>query len=146
MIAGSILLTLSLILFVFNRRQMFAALTSAEMEEAPQPPPEKRARPPRPPKAARVVPHVIASEAKQSIPQERLLRCARNDGKPDAPLRPPSPLALVGLILFGQGAYIHAKALLAQVLLERAFNETIATGHQQNRGHGRTPGRSRASR
>ncbi|HEY0848358.1 MAG TPA: class GN sortase [Bradyrhizobium sp.] len=30
--------------------------------------------------------------------------------------------------MFGQGAYIHAKALLAQVLLERAFNETIATG------------------
>ena len=37
-----------------------------------------------------------------------------------------SPLA--GLILFGQGAYIHAKALLAQVLLERAFDKTIATG------------------
>ena len=35
-------------------------------------------------------------------------------------------LALVGLVLFGQGAYIHAKALLAQVLLERAFAETIA--------------------
>ncbi len=40
-----------------------------------------------------------------------------------------SVLALAGLLLFGQGAYIHAKALLAQVLLERAFNETIATGH-----------------
>lgn len=38
-------------------------------------------------------------------------------------------LALVGLILFGQGAYIHAKALVAQVLLERAFSETLATGH-----------------
>jgi sortase A len=38
-------------------------------------------------------------------------------------------LALIGLILFGQGAYIHAKALLAQVLLERAFDRTIATGH-----------------
>jgi sortase A len=38
-------------------------------------------------------------------------------------------LAVVGLILFGQGAYIHAKALLAQVLLERAFAETIATGN-----------------
>jgi sortase A len=37
-------------------------------------------------------------------------------------------LALAGLILFGQGAYIHAKALLAQVLLERAFTATIATG------------------
>jgi sortase A len=40
----------------------------------------------------------------------------------------PFLLTLAGLILFGQGAYIHAKALLAQVLLERAFNETIATG------------------
>lgn len=37
-------------------------------------------------------------------------------------------LALAGLVLFGQGAYIHAKALLAQVLLERAFAATIATG------------------
>jgi sortase A len=41
----------------------------------------------------------------------------------------PLLLALVGLILFGQGAYIHAKARLAQMLLEGAFNETIATGH-----------------
>jgi len=41
----------------------------------------------------------------------------------------PLLIALIGLILFGQGAYIHAKALLAQVLLERAFDETIATGH-----------------
>jgi sortase A len=41
----------------------------------------------------------------------------------------PILLALIGLILFGQGTYIHAKALLAQVLLERAFDQTIATGH-----------------
>jgi len=40
----------------------------------------------------------------------------------------PLLLTLLGLLLFGQGAYIHAKALLAQVLLERAFAETIATG------------------
>jgi sortase A len=39
-------------------------------------------------------------------------------------------LALAGLILFGQGAYIHAKALLAQVLLERAFTENVTTGHE----------------
>ena len=39
-------------------------------------------------------------------------------------------LALAGLLLFGQGAYIHAKALLAQVLLERAFSETIASGRE----------------
>src|SRR5262249_15647520 len=40
----------------------------------------------------------------------------------------PLLLALAGLVLFAQGTYIRAKALLAQVLLERAFNETIATG------------------
>jgi sortase A len=40
----------------------------------------------------------------------------------------PLLLAIVGLIQFGQGAYIHAKARLAQVLLERAFEQTIATG------------------
>jgi sortase A len=37
-------------------------------------------------------------------------------------------LALIGLVLLGQGAWIHAKALLAQMLLQRAFAETIATG------------------
>jgi sortase A len=42
----------------------------------------------------------------------------------------PLLLALAGLILFGQGAYIHAKALVAQVLLERAFEKTIDTGHE----------------
>jgi sortase A len=42
----------------------------------------------------------------------------------------PLLLALAGLILFGQGAYIHAKARLAQVLLQRAFEETIATGRE----------------
>jgi sortase A len=38
-------------------------------------------------------------------------------------------LAIAGTMLFGQGVYIHAKAILAQVLLQRAFTETIATGH-----------------
>jgi sortase A len=37
-------------------------------------------------------------------------------------------LATLGIVLFGQGAYIHAKAHLAQILLERAFAESIATG------------------
>ena len=40
----------------------------------------------------------------------------------------PLLLAVAGLILFGQGAYIHAKALVAQVLLDRAFEKTLATG------------------
>jgi sortase A len=42
----------------------------------------------------------------------------------------PLLLVIAGLILFGQGGYIHAKALLAQILLERAFTETIATGRE----------------
>jgi sortase A len=37
-------------------------------------------------------------------------------------------LAVLGLTLVGQGLYIHAKALLAQVLLERAFAQTLASG------------------
>ena len=40
----------------------------------------------------------------------------------------PLLLAIAGLTLFAQGGYIHAKALLAQVLLERAFTASIATG------------------
>jgi len=40
----------------------------------------------------------------------------------------PLLLAIAGLILFGQGIYIHAQAMLAQVLLQRAFAETIAIG------------------
>ncbi|MGY4304439.1 sortase A [Bradyrhizobium sp. USDA 4369] len=41
----------------------------------------------------------------------------------------PLAIALVGAALFGHGALIHAKAIVAQVLLDRAFSETIATGH-----------------
>jgi sortase A len=37
-------------------------------------------------------------------------------------------LAAVGLILMGQGFYIQAKALLAQVLLERAFAASLISG------------------
>jgi len=40
----------------------------------------------------------------------------------------PLLLALAGIILFGHGAYIHSKALVAQVLLERAFDASIASG------------------
>src|SRR4051812_48195878 len=42
----------------------------------------------------------------------------------------PLLLAFAGLILLGQGSYIHAKALLAQILLERAFTESIANGRE----------------
>jgi sortase A len=37
-------------------------------------------------------------------------------------------LAITGAALFGHGAYIHAKAWAAQLLLERAFAETISGG------------------
>lgn len=37
-------------------------------------------------------------------------------------------LAFDGAVLLGQGAWIHAKALAAQVLLERAFAESVAIG------------------
>jgi sortase A len=37
-------------------------------------------------------------------------------------------LAVLGLVLLGQGAWIHVKALLAQILLERAFAATLASG------------------
>lgn len=40
----------------------------------------------------------------------------------------PLVLALIGTVLFGDGAYIHAKAWLAQVMLERAFDRSVATG------------------
>jgi sortase A len=42
----------------------------------------------------------------------------------------PLLFALAGLVLLGQGSYIHAKAILAQILLERAFTESIASGHE----------------
>jgi sortase A len=50
-------------------------------------------------------------------------RMARRPALPAAAL-----LAALGLILCGQASWIHAKALLAQVLLERAFVETLRTG------------------
>jgi sortase A len=37
-------------------------------------------------------------------------------------------LSMIGAVLFGQGIYIHAKAMLAQVLLERAFATSLTTG------------------
>lgn len=40
----------------------------------------------------------------------------------------PLALALIGLVLFGDGAYIHVKAWLAQVLLQRAFDRSVVTG------------------
>lgn len=37
-------------------------------------------------------------------------------------------IALIGIILFGQGGYIHAKAMVAQVLLDRALTASLASG------------------
>jgi sortase A len=38
-------------------------------------------------------------------------------------------LIAISITLFGQSAYIYAKAQVAQVLLERAFTQTLVTGH-----------------
>ncbi len=38
-------------------------------------------------------------------------------------------LCMTGVVLLVQGLWIHAKALLAQVLLERAFAASLAAGH-----------------
>jgi sortase A len=38
-------------------------------------------------------------------------------------------LITCSIVLFGQSAYIYAKAQVAQVLLERAFTQTLVTGH-----------------
>ena len=39
-------------------------------------------------------------------------------------------LVLGGVLLLGQGVFIQAKAMVAQVLLERAWQTTLATGHE----------------
>src|ERR1700755_2904480 len=51
--------------------------------------------------------------------------------------RPPRPppaagatvAALIAIVLCGQALWIHAKAFLAQVLLERAFAASLASGY-----------------
>ena len=48
---------------------------------------------------------------------------------PRSPTAAAAILCVAGLVLFGQGIWIHAKALLAQVLLERAFAASLAEGH-----------------
>ena len=40
----------------------------------------------------------------------------------------PLAVAVVGVALLGHGTFIHAKAIVAQVLLDRAFTQTITTG------------------
>jgi sortase A len=37
-------------------------------------------------------------------------------------------IALIGVMLLSQGLWIHAKAIVAQVLLDRAFTRSVATG------------------
>ncbi|GLU26143.1 class GN sortase [Brucella sp. NBRC 12950] len=39
-------------------------------------------------------------------------------------------LMVCGLVLFSQGLWIHAKAYAAQILLERAFTQSIASGEK----------------
>jgi len=51
--------------------------------------------------------------------------------RPSRPVHPATAavFAALGLVLLCQGVWIHAKALLAQVLLERAFAASLATRH-----------------
>ncbi len=69
-----------------------------------------------------------ASSARRARPPYAQGRAREFIGCRHEALLLPLLLALAGLILFAQGTYIHAKAWLAQVLLERAFAQTIATG------------------
>jgi sortase A len=48
---------------------------------------------------------------------------------PRVPTAAAAMLAAVGFMLFGQGIWIHAKARLAQALLESAFAAELADGH-----------------
>jgi sortase A len=48
---------------------------------------------------------------------------------PRFPFAAAAILALLGGVLVAQGAWIHVKALLAQILLERAFAASLAGGH-----------------
>jgi sortase A len=112
-------------------------LTSTEGGDLPDLLSPERARLHPSPKAARAAfsQGVIASEAKQSILSSRgTMDCFASLAMTGSNKMPrfvlPLLLALAGLILFGQGAYIHAKARLAQILLERAFEQTIATGRE----------------
>ncbi|MFL5029115.1 MAG: class GN sortase [Xanthobacteraceae bacterium] len=56
----------------------------------------------------------------------------REEGQPPTPgpgaALLPTIIGLLGLLLAGHGIWIHAKAVLAQILLERAFAQTLATG------------------
>ena len=131
MIAGSILLMLSVMLSSSTGVAPSRA-DAAEMEEPPTS--SCKARAASVPRAARESFTVIAGHLRRSNPVLHVLPldCSLHSLRRRLLLaaawhHPFSPL--LGLILFGQGAYIHAKALLAQVLLQRAFDETIATGH-----------------
>jgi sortase A len=50
--------------------------------------------------------------------------------RPSRPVHPATAatIAALGLFVFGQGVWIHAKALLAQILLEHAFAASVASG------------------
>ncbi len=48
---------------------------------------------------------------------------------PRLPVAAAAMFCVLGLVLFGQGLWIHAKAVLAQALLENAFGATLASGH-----------------
>jgi sortase A len=85
------------------------------------------------PISASLGPRFRGDERGESSPNHRPFVPAKAETQrekrlPGLRLAAASALALLGLVLLGQGAWIHAKALLAQVLLDRAFAETMTTG------------------
>jgi sortase A len=72
---------------------------------------------PPPPERARLLPPGAARTSLKTMAVVPMIRFAG-----------PFVLLAAGILLFGQGVYIHAKAIAAQILLRRAFDQTIATG------------------
>ena len=128
MMLGALLLLLSFILLMFGRCEtrellrwrLIPSPVGAATVPIPLPAPKERIR-----EVARP-PTVAPPERARSL--RRCVRAALSAtwigsvDEHDAQSR--RDRRSIGLVLFGQGAWIHAKAMLAQILLERAFAET----------------------
>src|SRR5215475_2313714 len=115
-------------------KEEVSATSSSSARAAAVPAPNSRARVSHAYTPHRVR-HCERSEAIQNLSANAVLDCFASLATTgvEAPmprLISPLALALIGIILFADGAYINAKAWLAQVLLERAFARSLATGQQ----------------
>src|ERR1700758_2853371 len=68
------------------------------------------------------------AQAEETMPAPPLPPASTLRRPPRFPTAAAAILCVTGLVLFGPGVWIHAKALLAQVLLERAFSASLASG------------------